>query len=117
MRFAVRFLAAALLALPSLLPSLLPAQGAAVANNEWEVPWGAEGRPRDPYVAPDGTVFFVGQSGNYIARLDPRSGQFTRFETSISVSYVCCCTSRASLPTRETANARFARRLGVADRP
>ena len=45
---------------------------------EWEVPYG--GRPRDPYVAPDGRVFFVGQAGNYIGRLDPRSGDFTRFE-------------------------------------
>lgn len=54
--------------------------GAPVPANEWEVPWGAEGRPRDPYVAPDGSVFFAGQAGNYIARLDPRTGTFTRFE-------------------------------------
>ncbi len=53
----------------------------ATPSQEWEVPYGgAQGRPRDPYVAPDGRVFFVGQSGNYIARLDPRSGQFTKFE-------------------------------------
>jgi virginiamycin B lyase len=32
---------------------------------EWEVEWG--GRTRDPYVAPDGKVWFVGQAGNYIA--------------------------------------------------
>lgn len=66
--------------LTALLPSLVVAQGAPVANNEWEVPWGAEGRPRDPYVAPDGNVFFVGQRGNYVAKLDPRTGQFTRYE-------------------------------------
>ena len=76
MRSFVRFVASLLVA----APVLLPAQGAPVSNNEWEVPWGASGRPRDPYVAPDGTVFFVGQTGNYIARLDPKSGQFTRFE-------------------------------------
>ena len=51
-----------------------------LAINEWEVPWGAEGRPRDPYVHPDGRVFFVGQAGNYIAALDPKSGDFQRFE-------------------------------------
>ncbi len=55
-------------------------RGTPVLANEWEVPWGAQGRPRDPYVAPDGSVFFVGQVGNYIARLDPKTGQFTRFE-------------------------------------
>lgn len=59
----------------------LEAQAAApVPANEWEVPWGAQDRPRDPYVAPDGSVFFVGQVGNYIARLDPQTGKFTRFE-------------------------------------
>jgi virginiamycin B lyase len=76
MRTFIRALAAVAVS----LPSFAGAQGTPVAANEWEVPWGAEGRPRDPYVAPDGSVFFVGQSGNYIAQLDPRSGKFTRFE-------------------------------------
>lgn len=57
-------------------PGSLTAQ--AVRNAEWEVPYG--GRPRDPYVAPDGSVFFVGQAGNYIGRLDPRTGNFKKFE-------------------------------------
>jgi virginiamycin B lyase len=60
-------------------PEVLPAQASeAVQATEWKVPYG--GRPRDPYVAPDGRVFFVGQSGNYIGRLDPGNGDFTRFE-------------------------------------
>ena len=46
---------------------------------EWMVPWERSG-PRDPYVAPDGRVWFVGQRGNYVAVLDPRSGQFRRYE-------------------------------------
>jgi virginiamycin B lyase len=46
---------------------------------EWEVPW-ADTRPRDPFVAPDGGVWFVGQKGHYLARLDPRSGDFERFD-------------------------------------
>src|SRR5918999_1193978 len=50
-----------------------------VQITEWTVPW-EKTRPRDPYVAPDGRVFFVGQAGNYIAVLDPNSGQFKRFE-------------------------------------
>lgn len=46
---------------------------------EWKVPW--EGtRPRDPHLGPDGRVWFVGQQGNYLAYLDPRSGEFKRFE-------------------------------------
>lgn len=70
----------ALLALALAARAPLVAQGAPIPNVEWEVPWGAEGRPRDPYVAPDGAVFFVGQNGNYLARLDPRTGEFKRFE-------------------------------------
>ncbi|MBY5920738.1 lyase [Ferrimonas balearica] len=43
---------------------------------EWPVEWG--GRPRDPYVAPDGEVWFCGQSGNYLARFDPQAETFTK---------------------------------------
>ena len=76
LRRTIRRLTLSLLA----LPAIAGAQLTAVPANEWEVPWGADGRPRDPYVAPDGSVFFVGQNGNYIAKLDPRSGQFTKYE-------------------------------------
>jgi len=47
--------------------------------HEWDVPW-ANTRPRDPYVAPDGLVWFVGQTGHYVASLDPDSGEFRRLE-------------------------------------
>jgi virginiamycin B lyase len=47
---------------------------------EWEVPWGADGRPRDPYVAPDGSVWFVGQRDDYVGVLNPESGEFRRIE-------------------------------------
>jgi virginiamycin B lyase len=62
------------------VPALLMAAAAApLAVQEWTVPW--EGtRPRDPYVAPDGMVWFVGQEGNYIANLDPKTGKFDRYE-------------------------------------
>ena len=46
---------------------------------EWEVPW-EESRPRDPYVAPDGRVWFVGQRSHYAAWLDPDTGEFKRFD-------------------------------------
>src|SRR5918999_4524355 len=46
---------------------------------EWTVPW--EGtRPRDPYVDGKGRVWFVGQEGNYVAYLEPKSGKFERYE-------------------------------------
>ena len=50
-----------------------------VVITEWKVPW-AQTRPRDPYVDPQGRVWFVGQAGNYIAYLEPSSGQFKRYE-------------------------------------
>lgn len=50
-----------------------------VAIREWPVPW-TRSRPRDPDVAPDGRVWFVGQVGNYIAVLDPGDGSFQRFD-------------------------------------
>lgn len=63
-----------------LVPALLMGAAAApLAVQEWTVPW--EGtRPRDPFVAPTGLVWFVGQEGNYIANLDPKTGKFDRFE-------------------------------------
>lgn len=51
----------------------------AVEIKEWKVPW-EDSRPRDPYVGPDGKVWFVGQRGNYIAYLEPASGEFKRYE-------------------------------------
>jgi virginiamycin B lyase len=46
---------------------------------EWTVPW-ASSRPRDPYVAPDGKVWFVGQTADYAAYLVPATGEFKRYE-------------------------------------
>jgi virginiamycin B lyase len=50
-----------------------------VAITEWPVPW-PDTRPRDPYVAPDGAVWLVGQRGDYVARFDPESEAFRRFD-------------------------------------
>jgi virginiamycin B lyase len=50
-----------------------------VEITEWAVPW-ENTRPRDPYVGPDGRVWFVGQTGDYVGVLDPASGKFERFE-------------------------------------
>ena len=37
-------------------------------------------RPRDPFADQKGNVWFVGQVGNYIGRLDPKTGEFKRYE-------------------------------------
>ncbi|MEW9797046.1 Vgb family protein [Alteromonas sp. CYL-A6] len=44
----------------------------------WQVPW-ENTRPRDPMLDSKGNVWFCGQQGNYIARLNPTTGEFTRF--------------------------------------
>lgn len=50
-----------------------------VEIKEWPVPW-ENTRPRDPYVGPDGRVWFVGQRADYIAYLVPETGEFKRYE-------------------------------------
>lgn len=50
-----------------------------VPIQEWAVPW-EKSRPRDPAVAADGRIWFVGQAGNYIAVLEPATGEFERYE-------------------------------------
>jgi virginiamycin B lyase len=46
---------------------------------EWDVPW-ERTRPRDPMVAPDGTVWFCGQAGGYIASLNPETGEMKKYD-------------------------------------
>jgi len=65
---------AILLTLLALLPHGLEAQQSPGSISEWEVPWSGT-RPRDPFAAPDGRVWFVGQTGNY-----PATGIFRRYE-------------------------------------
>lgn len=70
---------AALLAGMTWQSAPIAAQATQPEITEFEVPW--EGtRPRDPYVAPDGRVWFVGQGGNYLAVLDPVSAAMERVE-------------------------------------
>lgn len=46
---------------------------------EWEVPW-EDSRPRDPYAAPDGDIWFVGQRSHYVAEFDPDTEEFRKFD-------------------------------------
>src|SRR5438034_19543 len=66
----------AVLALFAAFPAA--AQDNALEPKEWTVPW-ERTRPRDPIMDQSGRVWFVGQVGNYVAYLDPRSGEFKRY--------------------------------------
>jgi virginiamycin B lyase len=72
-----------LLALAIALPAVVPAQAVRQSATQsepktWSTPWDKT-RPRDPYVDKTGRVWFVGQTGNYVANLDPKTGEFKRF--------------------------------------
>lgn len=72
----MRVLRVASLALLSAIPAV--AQEATLDPKEWTVPW-ERTRPRDPIMDQAGRVWFVGQTGNYVAYLDPKSGEFKRY--------------------------------------
>jgi virginiamycin B lyase len=63
----------------SLAPGTSDPLAAQVPIKEWPVPY-AGSRPRDPFIDSQGRVWFVGQVGNYVAYLDPKSGNFRRYE-------------------------------------
>jgi virginiamycin B lyase len=65
------------------LSAIAPAQASRTGNpsselKTWETPWDKT-RPRDPYADQQGRVWFVGQVGNYVAHLDPKTGEFKRY--------------------------------------
>ena len=62
-----------------LLSAAVAVAATAIDIREWDVPW-EDTRPRDPYLDGSGHVWFVGQTGDYIASLDPGSGKFNRYE-------------------------------------
>lgn len=51
----------------------------AIDIREWLVPWD-NSRPRDPYVAPDGRIWFCGQTGDYIAYFEPDTEKFAKYD-------------------------------------
>jgi len=53
-----------------------------VEIEEWQVSWeptGIADWPRDPYVGPDGKVWFAGQRGHFIGQFDPATEEFQRW--------------------------------------
>jgi virginiamycin B lyase len=78
---ALRALVPSLLLAPAIVAAQPPSPAVAQFEpKEWEVPYGADTRPRDPFADAQGRVWFVGQNGNYVAYVDSKSGAFKRFE-------------------------------------
>ncbi|MAT64782.1 MAG: lyase [Gammaproteobacteria bacterium] len=55
------------------------AQEASIGIEHWQVEW-PNTRPRDPALAADGRVWFVGQTGDYAAVFDPETESFRRYD-------------------------------------
>ncbi len=82
-RIMIVFTGVTLLGVGSLL-SVAAADSDTIISNpiniqEWAVPW-PNTRPRDPDVAADGRVWFVGQAGDYVAVFDPADASFARID-------------------------------------
>jgi virginiamycin B lyase len=71
----------ALLVVPAVLSAQLKQAGSLHSEAKtWTTPFDKGARPRDPYADQQGRVWFVGQAGNYVAYLEPNSGEFKRYE-------------------------------------
>jgi virginiamycin B lyase len=58
-------------------PTLMPGD-AEIAFEEWRVPTLGQ-RSRDPVEAADGSIWWAGQWGNLIGRIDPATGEMTEY--------------------------------------
>ena len=58
-------------------PQLVPGE-AEIAFKEWQVPTLGQ-RSRDPIEAADGTIWWAGQWGNLVGRIDPATGEMTEY--------------------------------------
>ena len=53
-----------------------------VVIKEYEVPT-PKSRPHDPALAPDGSLWYTGQTANKLGRLDPKTGEFKEYPLKI----------------------------------
>src|SRR6266850_6722720 len=53
-----------------------------VTIKEWDTP-GQNAHPHDSEVAPDGSLWYTGQSDNTLGRLDPKTGKIQVFKLTI----------------------------------
>jgi virginiamycin B lyase len=73
----VQYLAAHFPPNASRAPQLMPGE-AEIAFKEWQVPTLGQ-RSRDPVEAADGAIWWAGQWGNLIGRIDPATGEMTEY--------------------------------------
>ena len=60
-------------------PALVNAVPVGITIQEWPVPWQGT-RPRDPSVEPDGRIWFVGQTGDYVGIFNPETETFEKID-------------------------------------
>src|SRR6476646_4446114 len=70
------------LALPILAANQLAAAQVAVSFTEWTVPTKGS-HPHDPLAAADGSIWYTGQMASTLGRLEPDTGVFNEYHTSI----------------------------------
>jgi virginiamycin B lyase len=58
-------------------PTLVPGE-VSITFREWKLPTLGQ-RTRDPVEAPDGSIWWAGQYGNLVGRLDPKTGEATEY--------------------------------------
>lgn len=75
----IRTATAFLLALALAAPALASHERAHIHIKEWRVPW-PNATPRSPVQVRPDTVWFVAETGNFIGRLDPQTGRFSRVD-------------------------------------
>jgi len=56
-----------------------------VSIKEWTVPTPGS-RPHDPLYAPDGSVWYTGNSSNLLGRFDPKTGEFKEYHLKVARS-------------------------------
>ena len=59
-------------------PKIVPGE-TEISFTEWVVPTLGQ-RPRDPVEAADGSIWWAGQWGNMIGRIDPKTGEMTEYK-------------------------------------
>src|SRR5262249_33749726 len=77
----LRSASAFVLSLALAMPLAASGKHGEVAIKEWPVPW-ANTHPSDPHVQSPERVWFVSESGNYLASFNPQTQRFSKLELS-----------------------------------
>ena len=86
-----------------------------VTFKEWVMPQLGQ-RTRDPIQAADGTIWYAGQFGNLIGRLDPKTGAAKEYDAAAQLD-AAYRAARSQGPARGSPATRTARSAGSIPRP